>query len=166
MTRNSVESSSLSSEFFLSIYHLLRKRRRVIFSLFHLHQQANFNYSSTTMMKFIIVTLVCLAFFLGKTRAFDADDYIAYIEKLSQDEKFVEEYSKWSLELFSQPDYIYGKRHDKFPCPAAKDTIVPTSVHALRPSDVKCVGAMGDSLTAGLGAHALTPIGLYFENRG
>ena len=43
---------------------------------------------------------------------------------------------------------------------------IPTSVHALRPSEIKCVGALGDSLTAGLGAHALTPVGLFFENRG
>jgi hypothetical protein len=43
---------------------------------------------------------------------------------------------------------------------------IPTSVHTLRPSDVKCVGALGDSLTAGLGAHAITPIGLFYENRG
>ncbi|CAF0982921.1 unnamed protein product [Adineta steineri] len=118
------------------------------------------------MTKFIFVTLVLCAVFLSKTNALDADDYIAYIEKLSQDEQFLEEYAKWSFELFSQPDYLYGDKHKKFPCSTAKDATVPTSVHALRPSDIKCVGAMGDSLTAGLGAHALTPIGLLFENRG
>ncbi|CAF4354272.1 unnamed protein product, partial [Rotaria sordida] len=30
----------------------------------------------------------------------------------------------------------------------------------------KCIGAIGDSLTAGLGAHALTPVGLFLEYRG
>jgi hypothetical protein len=117
-------------------------------------------------MKLIILGFICFALFLGETRAFDVEDYIAYIEQLSQDEQFLEEYAKWSLELFSQPDYLYGDPHKTFPCPASKDSTVPTSVHALRPSDIKCVGAMGDSLTAGLGAHALTPIGLYLENRG
>ena len=117
-------------------------------------------------MKFVITAFVFFAFFLGEHYALDAENYTAYIEELSQNEQFVEEYAKWSFELFSQPDYLYGSPHDKFPCPPAKDSTVPTSVHALRPSDVKCIGAMGDSLTAGLGAHALTPIGLLFENRG
>ncbi|CAF4396932.1 unnamed protein product [Rotaria sp. Silwood2] len=42
----------------------------------------------------------------------------------------------------------------------------PTSVHALRPGDIQCVAAMGDSLTAAMGAHAITPIGVLLENRG
>lgn len=117
-------------------------------------------------MKFIITVLVLFSFFLDGNHALDAKNYTAYIEQLSQDEKFLEEYAKWSFELFSQPDYLYGDRHKKFPCPMTKDVPVPTSVHALRPSDVKCVGAMGDSLTAGLGAHAHTPVGLLLENRG
>lgn len=43
---------------------------------------------------------------------------------------------------------------------------VPTSVHALRPGDIKHVAAMGDSLTAANGAKALTIIGLLIEYRG
>ncbi|CAF3768328.1 unnamed protein product [Rotaria sp. Silwood1] len=42
----------------------------------------------------------------------------------------------------------------------------PTSVHALRPGDIQCVAALGDSLTAGMGAHAITPLGVLLENRG
>jgi len=42
----------------------------------------------------------------------------------------------------------------------------PTSVHALRPSDVQVVAAIGDSLTAANGALALTPLGLLTEYRG
>ena len=118
-------------------------------------------------MKFYVVTfaflLVC-AIQHGTT--IDVKDYISFIEEISQDEHFVEEYSKWSAELFSQPDYLYGKKNGKFPCPAPVDATIPTLVHQLRPSDIKCVGAMGDSLTAGLGAHAITPIGLMLENRG
>jgi hypothetical protein len=135
--------------------------------LFHWRQQADSKYLSTlTMMKLVVTLLLLLAFFPSENGALDAENYTAYIEQLSQDEEFVEEYAKWSFELFSQPDYIYGDRHKKFPCALANDSTVPTSVHALRPSDVKCIGAMGDSLTAGLGAHAHTPIGLLFENRG
>merc|ERR1711931_105390 len=42
----------------------------------------------------------------------------------------------------------------------------PTSVHALRPSDVSVVAAIGDSLTAANGALAKTPLGLLTEYRG
>lgn len=117
-------------------------------------------------MKFVLTALVCLTVLLGKNFALDVDNYTAYIEELMQDEKFLDEYAKWSFNLFSQPDYLYGNPYKTFPCPIVKDSIVPTSVHTLRPTDVKCVGAMGDSLTAGLGAHAITPVGLFFENRG
>lgn len=117
-------------------------------------------------MKLFVTLLALLALLAGDSCALDADNYTAYIEQLSLDEQFVEEYAKWSFELFSQPDYLYGGRHKKFPCALSNSSTVPTSVHALRPSDVRCIGAMGDSLTAGLGAHAHTPIGLLFENRG
>ena len=133
--------------------------------MFHLYQQVDSKYS-TTKMRLIITALLFFTFFLGENRALDIANYTAYIDQLMLDEQFVEEYAKWSFQLFSQPDYLYGPPHDKFPCPAAKDSVVPTSVHALRPSDINCVGAMGDSLSAGLGAHAITPLGLYYEIRG
>ncbi|UJR07527.1 hypothetical protein I4U23_011815 [Adineta vaga] len=119
-------------------------------------------------MRFLCVCLTIFIFIISNTSSFNVTEYIDYIEELSRDEQFLEDYAQWSAELFSQPDYLYGKSHDAFPCPKLKvnQTSIPTSVHALRPSDVKCVGALGDSLTAGLGAHALTPVGLFFENRG
>jgi phospholipase B1 len=43
---------------------------------------------------------------------------------------------------------------------------VPTSAHAVRPADIKYIGAMGDSLTAANGAKAATIIGLLIEYRG
>lgn len=118
------------------------------------------------MIKTLLVTLALFAScFFQHNSALNLDEYIAYVEELSTNETFLEEYAKWSLELFSEPDYLYGaKRH--FPCPIIKDSGAPTSVHKLQPNDIKCVGAMGDSLTAALGAHAITPIGLFFENRG
>lgn len=42
----------------------------------------------------------------------------------------------------------------------------PTSVHALRPSDINAVAAIGDSLTAANGALAATALGLLTEYRG
>ncbi|CAF1145490.1 unnamed protein product [Didymodactylos carnosus] len=95
------------------------------------------------------------------------DEYVKEIDKLSLNETFVEEYYKWSFDLFSQPDYLYGEKMN-FPCnPSLGDNkTTATSVHQLRPSDVKVIGALGDSLTAALGAHAITIAGLLVENRG
>jgi hypothetical protein len=119
------------------------------------------------MMKFIVTIFLLLALLIDVNLAFDAKNYTDYIEGLTRNEKFLEEYTKWSLELFSKPDYLYGESHKQFPCPTEKmNTSIPTSVHTLRPNDIKCIGAMGDSLTAGLGAHAVTPIDLLSENRG
>jgi len=54
-----------------------------------------------------------------------------------------------------------------FNCPAlAPSPTIPTSVHALRPADIKHVAAMGDSLTAANGAKAFTVIGVLTEFRG
>lgn len=43
----------------------------------------------------------------------------------------------------------------RFPCdpngPGARSSIVPSSVHMVRPGDIDIVAAMGDSLTAGNG---------------
>jgi phospholipase B1 len=120
-------------------------------------------------MKFFLVIVAIFTVFVRKTHALDADDYEAYIEQLSLNEKFVEDYAKWSFKLFSKPDYLYGNLHNEFPCPIDQkpgQREVPTSVHKLQPSDIKCVGALGDSLTAGLGAHAITPVGLVYESRG
>ena len=117
----------------------------------------------------MLLAFVLLTLFLSENLAFDAENYTAYIEELTHDEKFLEEYTKWSSKLFSQPDYLYGNPHGQFPCSIDKsndNNNIPTSVHTLRPSDIKCIGAIGDSFTTGLGAHAITPIDLLFEDRG
>jgi hypothetical protein len=123
-----------------------------------------------TMMKFVIPTFVLFTLFLSKNLALDSGEYTAYIEELSRNETFLEEYTKWSSELFSQRDYIYGDFHAQFPCSINKsndgNNSIPTSVHTLRPSDIKCIGAMGDSFTTGLGARAITPNDLLLEDRG
>lgn len=118
------------------------------------------------MMKFIILAVVLFQCFFGKISTLNIEQYARYIDELSENPKFVEEYAKWSIKLFSQPDYLYGKQRNNFQCPKIVDVNGSTSVHTLQPSDIRCVGAIGDSLTAGLGAHAVTPVGLVYENRG
>ena len=54
----------------------------------------------------------------------------------------------------------------KFSCNVQTSPSTPTSVHQLRPSDIKAVGALGDSLTAALEADALTLLEITQEWRG
>jgi hypothetical protein len=119
-------------------------------------------------MKTWLVSLSLIVLFINNIQSLKIDEYIKSVEELILDEQFLEDYTKWSFKLFSQPDYIYGPQPDTFPCevPIKDARNDPITVHSLRPIDVQCVGALGDSLTAGLGAHALTPIGLFTENRG
>ncbi|CAF1366227.1 unnamed protein product [Adineta steineri] len=120
-------------------------------------------------MTFFSITFFLFILLLNKNLALNIENYTDYIEELSHNEKFLEEYTKWSLKLFSQPDYLYGNFHEQFPCSIENSSNkygILTSVHMLRPSDIKCIGAMGDSFTTGLSAHAITPIDLLSEYRG
>ncbi|XP_050093192.1 phospholipase B1, membrane-associated-like [Anopheles aquasalis] len=55
-----------------------------------------------------------------------------------------------------------------FPCDVSlgRSAKVPSSVHKLRPGDIRVIAAMGDSLTAASGASATQFTDLYQENRG
>ncbi|KAK6186521.1 hypothetical protein SNE40_008546 [Patella caerulea] len=64
---------------------------------------------------------------------------------------------------------IFGGEAEKseFPCEILPPSpTVPTSVHQLRPGDIKIVAALGDSLTAGNGITAKTILGVLREDRG
>ncbi|CAF0829355.1 unnamed protein product [Adineta steineri] len=119
-------------------------------------------------MKYSLVSLLFVSLIVLKTSSLKSDEYIDALEDLIKNEEFVEEYSLWSLKLFTTKDYIYGPKPKNFPCNKNLQRKVNDSitVHSLLPNDIQCVGAIGDSLTAALGAHALTPIGLFTENRG
>jgi len=53
-----------------------------------------------------------------------------------------------------------------FNCPVETSPEIPTSVHRLRPSDIKVIGAFGDSISAGNGLGAETAPAVAIENRG
>ena len=120
-------------------------------------------------MKLLPIAWLLIASLVDKNLSLDANDYVIYVDELSRSEEFVDRYANWSLELFSQADYLYGDAHKRFPCPmktTKNDAGATVSVHRLRPRDVTCIGAMGDGWTTGLAAQAVTPIGLLSENRG
>eukprot|EP00916_Digyalum_oweni_P014298 GHVL01023480.1.p1 GENE.GHVL01023480.1~~GHVL01023480.1.p1 ORF type:complete len:543 (+),score=33.57 GHVL01023480.1:2-1630(+) len=66
------------------------------------------------------------------------------------------------------PDYsAFEKTAADYPCgPLPRSASVPTSVHDLRPGDIKVVGALGDSLTAGSGITATNIFAVLTQNRG
>jgi hypothetical protein len=168
-----VQRNSSWAVTFCYCYLLSYLEKENIYVVYILHNSEQLNiFLIVTIMKFAAITFVLLTLFLTKGLALDAENYIAFIEDLSHDEKFLEEYAKWSSQLFSQSGYLYGDSHTKFPCSVDKsddddeDDSIPTSVHSLRPNDIKCIGAMGDSFTTGLGAHGITPINLLYEDRG
>jgi phospholipase B1 len=53
-----------------------------------------------------------------------------------------------------------------FSCNVTSSPSNPSSVHALRPSDIRVVGAIGDSMTAGFGAEATSLLNLIGDWRG
>lgn len=56
---------------------------------------------------------------------------------------------------------------NQFPCQALNaSSVTPTSVHSLRPADIRVVGSLGDSLTAGNGISATNIFAVLVQNRG
>jgi hypothetical protein len=96
-------------------------------------------------------------------------EYELSIKKLAGDSSFVAAYEKYIENLLKiEPNYYTYSKHSfsSFDCRVEPSPSVPTSVHKLRPSDIKVVGAIGDSLTAAMGAKAKTVLGLLTEYRG
>jgi hypothetical protein len=120
------------------------------------------------MVKSFLIGLSLILFFVNEIKSLDINKYASEIEDLFLDKEFVKEYDKWTSKLFSDPEYLHGKQLGAFPCNTTQEEVRdgPINVHSLRPGDVQCVGAIGDSLTAGLGARANTAIGLLTEWRG
>ncbi|KAK3597883.1 hypothetical protein CHS0354_029465 [Potamilus streckersoni] len=100
---------------------------------------------------------------------FSGADYAAYrkyIQEQATNETFVKLFQE-HLKLFQPSNGKALGFSDTFDCkqfphPARS----ATSVHSLTPYDVKVVGAMGDSITAGTGITAVTVLGLLREDRG
>ena len=105
--------------------------------------------------------------------SFDLDAYRILLSKLEKDTVFRADFEKSIQHLLSiEPDYFdytpFKSRNLTFDCDTEllKSQETPSSVHQLRPNDVKVIAAMGDSVTAALGANARTILGLLIEFRG
>ena len=119
-------------------------------------------------MKFLFFLIA----FLGLSSGFNIDEYRSKIIKLSTDPTFIQQFDEKVNELRRfDPGYYtpIETRSSAFDCTNLtlfKSRDIPTSVHALRPGDINVVAALGDSITAALGAEATSVLGLIYEYRG
>jgi len=88
-----------------------------------------------------------------------AEEFALVLFKLAQEESFID----------LPPAHQEGQNETaiEFPCEVyGPSDPVPTSAKRLRPADIKVLGALGDSLTAGFGAKAGTIFTLFNDFRG
>ncbi|OPL33821.1 phospholipase membrane-associated-like, partial [Mytilus galloprovincialis] len=88
-------------------------------------------------------------------------EYKHFLEEQSRNQTF--------MKLFDQHIKKFNKAKSKsvqFPCEGFRLNKNATNVHELTPADISVVAAIGDSITAGTGITAKTPIGLLRQDRG
>ncbi len=100
--------------------------------------------------------------------ASNIDDWIDRVNNLASNSSLTSDFfSNLNNLATNDPNYLNYKPEVMFKCDTSHvSPEVPTSVHKLRPSDIKVTSALGDSLTAALGAKAITIVGLLTEYRG
>lgn len=114
------------------------------------------------MFKIILLITVQL---IALNQAFNLTEYTNTIKLLMSDIKYEKDLKQHINNILAiDPDYYNYKPIAKFDCDVSGSEPA-RSVHKLRPSDVKVVAALGDSLTASLGAKATTVFGLLYEYR-
>ena len=114
----------------------------------------------------LIYILLFSLFNLALNNAFNVDEYTNAIKDLMQNYTFIQDFDNHLAECLSiDPNYFEYKNEFTFDCDFTPSEQAPRSVHKLRPSDIKVVGALGDSLTASVGTRAKTIFGLLIEYR-
>jgi len=117
-------------------------------------------------MKHIFILLFC---FMTLALCDPNDKWVHFekaVEAMEQNEMLQEAWKEDHIDKFEK-GRSQAIPENMLNCPSlSHSSSTPTSVHALRPTDVKVVGAIGDSLTAANGALAVTPLGLLTEYRG
>ena len=124
------------------------------------------------MFKLLILLIAVIGLAVNAENHF-IDDYEKFVMAMSSNEEYRKDYENNVQKLLQQdPDYFdytpFKSPDYSFDCDTKNymSAEVPTSVHQLRPGDIKAVGALGDSLSAALGAGAKTIVGLLAEYRG
>ena len=119
------------------------------------------------MFKFNKILILSLMTCFNSIFSYDVKEYEKLILRISEDPVYQTDFSENLDYLLSlDSNYFDYQLEDDFICDVSDANKTPTSVHGLRPSDIKVVAALGDSITAAFGARAHTPLGLLIENRG
>jgi hypothetical protein len=121
-------------------------------------------------MKIILTIIYCFIFTNG-VLPFNLNNFRDGILKMALNDTFVKEFEKHIERIIElEPRYYsynpFDSHLNAFNCPIIPPSDDVKSVHELKISNVKAVGALGDSLTAALGADAATILGLLTEYRG
>lgn len=117
-------------------------------------------------MKYLIF-IVILSIFCQKGHGFGLEEYQDLISQFSNNSTLVQDFEENIQQILeTEPNYFDYVSKTPFTCDPQVSTDVPTSVHKLKPGDIKVISAIGDSLTASLGSNAKTILGLLIEYRG
>ncbi|VDI27497.1 phospholipase B1, membrane-associated [Mytilus galloprovincialis] len=108
--------------------------------------------------------ILCSALLVAHTLAFRYDEYKTFIEQQSKNATFVKLFDQ-HVQRFKEAQ-LESKVKLEFPCQPFQKPKEATNVHELTPYDIKAIGAIGDSITAGTGITAGTIIGVLREDRG
>ncbi|RNA35913.1 phospholipase membrane-associated-like [Brachionus plicatilis] len=115
------------------------------------------------MKFFITFVLLCCHY----SHSYKIDEYTDLINQFSKDSELIHDFeANIGHILETEPNYFNYTSKTSFTCDLQVSDEVPTSVHKLKPGDIKVVAALGDSLTASLGSNARTILGLLIEYRG
>ncbi len=116
-----------------------------------------------------LLTFSYLLLQLATSLAFNLAAYDSFINQISFNPNMQDDFdSNMKRILEIEPNYFkYTPFKGRSFWQCGDDFLTPnttsTSVHRLRPRDIKVVSALGDSLTAALGSSANSIIGLLFE---
>ncbi len=115
----------------------------------------------------IFLTLVFIIF-NHQLSASNLDELIYKIKNLSESTNENYRFQKHLANfLLLDRDYLSYKHNTEFNCKRIEYTTgKPVTIDTLKPSDIRVVAALGDSLTAGLGAGASNIVELLLEYRG
>ena len=127
---------------------------------------------ATKMFKPFLILTTILIINLLSVNASDEDEYEQIVEFMATDSVYQKDFEEHLKSVLSIDEtYLDYKPTAAFNCDTnyflTKELSeeIPT-VHSLKPSDIKVVAAMGDSLTAALGGKAKNVIQLLTEYRG
>lgn len=115
----------------------------------------------------IAISILCL---IHTSTSFNVKLFKKVVKKMSKDLYFQKDFIDNVINILEREPYYYDwtpfSNNYTFDCDYSQSYPPATSVHRLRPNDIRVVAALGDSLTAGLGSIAKNVDGLSIEYRG